>query len=116
LNELENVARTIVGNLHQSYLYRVLTEWHEKDTLKIREELGISSYSETIANPTDLFEKVRRHILTTAFQDNETIEFLMDIPKWVGYQIDTDFMDTGEQTIQSMSQGILFVPFVSIAI
>ncbi len=107
MSDLENVARTIVSNLHQSYLYRVLTEWHEKDSLQIREDLGISSYSETTTNPADLYNKVRKHILTTAFQNEETIKFLMDVPEWVGFREDPDSIDTGEQAIRAAKQSVL---------
>jgi len=112
LRELENVARTMVGNLHQSYLYRVLTEWYEQDTIQIREDLGIGSYSETVTNPADLYEKVRKHILTKAFQDDETIEFLMNIPQWVGFRVDVDSIDTGEQAIQAAKQSALALIWV----
>jgi len=112
LSELENVAKTIVGNLHQSYLNRVLTEWYKQDTLQIREDLGIGSYSETVTNPADLYEKVRMHILTKAFQDDETIEFLMNIPRWVGFRVDIDSIDTGEQAIQAAKQSALALIWV----
>ncbi len=112
MSELENVARTIVGNLHQSYLYKVITEWFEQDTLQIREDLGISSYSETVTNPADLFEKVRMHILTKAFQDDVTIEFLMNVPQWVGFRVDKDSIDTGEQAIQAAKQSVMALIWV----
>ncbi|TFG30016.1 hypothetical protein EU528_08795 [Candidatus Thorarchaeota archaeon] len=104
---MESIARTIVSNLHQSYLYRVLTEWFEKDTLQIREDLGISSFSETTAQPVDTFEKVRKHILTKSFQEKEIVEFLMDVPEWVGFRVDTDFIETGEQAIRAAKQSTL---------
>jgi len=107
LSELENVARTIIGNLHQSYLYRILSEWYEQDTLQIREELGIESYSETVSNSTELFNTVRKHIFSKAFQDAETIKFLMDIPDWVGFRIDGETIDTGEQAIRAAKQSAL---------
>jgi len=107
LSELENVARTIIGNLHQSYLYRILSEWYEQDTLQIREELGIESYSETVSNSTELFNSVRKHIFSKAFQDAETIKFLMDIPDWVGFRIDGETIDTGEQAIRAAKQSAL---------
>ncbi len=107
MSELENVARTIIGNLHQSYLYRILSEWYEQDTLQIREELGIESYSETVSNSTELFNTVRKHIFSKAFQDAETIKFLMDIPDWVGFRIDGETIDTGEQAIRAAKQSAL---------
>ena len=107
MSELENVARTIIGNLHQSYLYRILSEWYEQDTLQIREELGIESYSETVSNSTELFNTIRKHIFSKAFQDAETIKFLMDIPDWVGFRIDGETIDTGEQAIRAAKQSAL---------
>ena len=107
MNELENIARTIIGNLHQSYLYRILSDWHELDALQIREDLGIGSYSETVSNSTELFEKVRKHIFSKAFQDTETIQFLMDIPNWVGFRINEESIDTGEQAIRAAKQSAL---------
>ena len=90
----------------------MLTEWYEQDTLQIREDLGIASYSETVTNPADLYEKVRMHIITKAFQDDETIEFLMNIPQWVGFRIDIDSIDTGEQAIQAAKQSALALIWV----
>ncbi|MGY5880149.1 MAG: hypothetical protein RTV31_07860 [Candidatus Thorarchaeota archaeon] len=107
MSELVSAARTITGNLHQSYLYRILTEWYEQDTLQIREDLGIESYSETVSNSTELFEKVRKHIFSKAFQDTDTVKFLMDIPNWVGFRLDDEIIDTGEQAIKAAKQSAL---------
>lgn len=112
MSELERIARVIVGNLHQSYLFRILSKLYEQDSLQIREELGISSYNETIAKPTEIFEKVRRYILTKSFQDDETIEFLLNIPEWAGFRVDTDFIETGEQAIQAAKQSMLALIWV----
>lgn len=105
--ELVEIAHIIVSNLHQSYLFRILSEWYEQDSLQIREDLGISSYSETADEPAALFEQVRKHILSKSFQDNEMVEFLMKIPDWVGFRVDTDFFETGEQAIRAAKQSVL---------
>ena len=47
------------------------------------------------------------HIFSKAFQDNETIQFLMDIPNWVGFRIDEEKIDTGEQAIRAAKQSAL---------
>jgi len=106
LSELANIARAIVSNLHQSYLFRTLSEWYQQDTLQIREELGIGSYNETAAKPSEIFGKVRRHILSKSFQDEEMVDFLMNIPNWVGFRVDTDFIETGEQAILTAKQNV----------
>ena len=85
----------------------MLSEWYEQDSLQIREDLGIGSYSETATNPTELHEKVRKHIFSKAFQDEETIEFLMNIQDWVGFRLDTDTIDTGEQAIGAAKRSAL---------
>ncbi|MGY5858061.1 MAG: hypothetical protein RTU63_01730 [Candidatus Thorarchaeota archaeon] len=107
MSELGGIARTIVSNLHQSYLFRILSEWYQQDSLQIREDLGISSYAESVESPAELFEKVRKHILTKSFQDDEMVNFLLNIPDWVGFRVDTDFIDTGEQAIQAAKRSVL---------
>ena len=112
MSELESIARAIVSNLHQSYLFKILSEWYKQDTLQIREDLGISSYTETAEKPTELFEKVRRYILTKSFQDDEMIEFLLNIPDWVGFRVDTDLIETGEQAIRAAKKNVLALIWV----
>jgi len=120
LSELSDVARTIVSNVNQSYLFRFLTEWYEQDTLQIRENLGISSYSENASDSVEIFESVRNHILAKSFQDDETVNFLLKIPEWVGFRIDTDFIVTGEQAIHAARKSaialiwLLLIPRISI--
>jgi hypothetical protein len=75
--------------------------------LQIREDLGIGSYNETAARPAELFEKVRKHILSKSFQDDEMVEFLMNIPEWVGFRVDTEFIETGEKAIRAAKQNVL---------
>ncbi len=97
-----------------------MTEWYEQDTLQIRETLGISSYSETASNPVEIFESVRNHILTKSFQDEEMVNFLLNIPEWVGFRVDTEFIQTGEQAINAARRSvialiwILLIPRISI--
>ena len=112
MSELEKAIQVVVNNLHLSYLFKTLSNWYNQDSLQIRENLGISIYNETIAKPAELFERVRRHIITKSFQDAETIEFLVNIPEWVGFRIDTDFIETEEQAIHAAKQSVLALIWV----
>jgi len=97
--ELESAAKLLVNNLHQSYLTHYVSEWSKKDAFQLREDLGISSITESSSNPSALFEEVRRYIFSKTFEDEELVDFLSSVPKWAGFQIDTASFETGEHAI-----------------
>ncbi|TFG32270.1 hypothetical protein EU527_10520 [Candidatus Thorarchaeota archaeon] len=97
--ELQQIVKSVVSNLHQSYLSHDLSQWYEIDSLQIREDLIISSYSEASANPSDLYEEVRKYIFSKTFQQEEIVEFLLNVPKWAGFHVDMTIFETEEQAI-----------------
>ena len=94
-----DLTRSMIGNLHLTWLQRVIEKWMQMKPLDVRETLGIASFSETETKPVDLYLRVKRHILSEAYQDEETLKFLLGVHGWAGFSIDTDIMDTGEKVI-----------------
>lgn len=99
--DLEEVVQSVVSNLHQSQLSNHLSEWYAVSAMQIRKDLGISSDSEESINTSDSFEKVRQYIFSKVFQEEEIVNFLLDVPKWAGFQVDKTSISTLEQTIEN---------------
>lgn len=97
--DLANMTRSIVENLHQTWLYRAIEGWCRKDALELREELNLASFSITTSDPVEMYQKVKKHLLSKAFHDDETLQFLMDAPRWVGFNLDKEEFQSGQQVI-----------------
>ncbi|KXH74324.1 MAG: hypothetical protein AM326_09945 [Candidatus Thorarchaeota archaeon SMTZ-45] len=97
--DLENMTRSIVENLHQTWLYRAIEGWCRSDALELREELGLASFSITTSDPVEMYQKVKKHLLSKTFHDDETLQFLMDAPRWVGFTLEKDEFQSGQQVI-----------------
>jgi hypothetical protein len=96
---LTEMARIIVGNLHQTWLYRAIEGWCRKDALELREELGLGNFSITSSDPIDMYREVKLHLLSKTFHDNDTLKFLMDAPRWAGFSLNKDDFKSGQQII-----------------
>ena len=92
-------TRTIVENLHNTWLYRTIEDWSRRDALKIREELGLASFSVTSSDTGEMYTSIKRHILSKTIRDSETLDFLMKVPSWVGFSLDGDDFRSGQQLI-----------------
>lgn len=95
---LSQVAKSMVENLRQTWLYRTIEEWSKKDTLEIRIELGLGSFSVTSTDPIEMYEDIKRYILSKTIPE-ETLDFLMKVPKWVGYSLEGNEFQSGQQVI-----------------
>ncbi|MHA2159971.1 MAG: hypothetical protein ACXABE_13805 [Candidatus Thorarchaeota archaeon] len=93
------VTKTIVDNLSNTWLYRTIEEWTRKDTLEIRLELGLGSFSVTSSDPIEMYTGIKQHILAKTIHDDETLDFLMKVPKWVGFSFNVDEFKSGQQVI-----------------
>ncbi|MHA2352399.1 MAG: hypothetical protein ACXABX_04705 [Candidatus Thorarchaeota archaeon] len=98
-SDLGAMTRAIVGNVHQTWLYRAIEGWCRKDALELREELGLASFSITSSDPLEMYQTVKKHLLSKTFHDDETLQFLMDAPRWVGFTLDKDEFQSGQQVI-----------------
>lgn len=98
-SDMGEMARAIVDNLHQTWLYRAIEGWCRKDALELREELGLASFSITTSDPLEMYQTVKKHLLSKTFHDDETLRFLMDAPRWVGFKLDQDEFQSGQQVI-----------------
>ncbi|MHA1943549.1 MAG: hypothetical protein ACW96M_04045 [Candidatus Thorarchaeota archaeon] len=96
---LQLTSKSIVENLSQTWLYRTIEEWSKKDTLEIRIELGLGSFSVTSTDPIEIYSNIKQHILSKTIHDDETLGFLMNIPKWVGFSLDKGKFQSGQQVI-----------------
>jgi len=97
--EVKVMTRTIVDSLHQTWLYRAIEGWCRKDTLELREELGLAKFSITSSDPLEMYRTVKKYLLSKTFQDDETLQFLMNAPSWVGFTLDEDEFQSGQQII-----------------
>ena len=98
-SELLDMTKTIVGNLHQTWLYRAIEGWCRKDALELREELGLGTFSITSSDPIEMYQKVKLHLLSKTFHDDDTLKFLMDAPRWAGFSLDKEEFQSGQQII-----------------
>jgi len=114
MKELTEIARMIANNLHLSLVFKTISEYQKKDALDIRVELDIASFSETKTNPFDLLETAKKHILTKAFQDKDTIEFLMTVQSWAGFRPDYEYLETGDQAILAGKRSALAILWIMI--
>lgn len=96
---LKLTTKSIVENLRQAWFYRTIEEWSRKDALEIREELGLGSFSVTSSDPVEMYTKIKQHILSKTINDEETLEFLMKVPNWVGFSLDGEEFQSGQQVI-----------------
>ena len=94
-------TRTVVENLQNSALYRAIEEWSRKNASDIREELGLASFSATSTDPLEMYQETKKHILSKAFNDDETLKFLMQVPRWVGFNLDATEFQSGQQVIDA---------------
>lgn len=92
-------SKTIVENLQNTWLYRTIEEWTRRDTLEIREELGMGSFSVTSSDPGEMYTSIKQHILSKTIHDDETLNFLMKVPSWVGFSLKGDEFQSGQQVI-----------------
>ncbi|MFW9793230.1 MAG: hypothetical protein ACFFEE_02920 [Candidatus Thorarchaeota archaeon] len=95
----KETTKSIVENLRKTWLYRTIEEWSRKDSLEIREELGIGSFSVTSSDPIELYKSIKQHILSKTIHDDETLDFLMKIPSWVGFNLNEGEFQSGQQVI-----------------
>jgi hypothetical protein len=100
-SDLGAMARAIVDNVHQTWLYRAIEGWCRKDALELREELGLASFSITSSDPLKMYQTVKRHLLSKTFHHDETLQFLMDAPHWVGFTLDKNEFQSGQQIINA---------------
>lgn len=114
MKELTDLARSIVNNLHQSLIFKIIAEYQKKDAIEIRGELGIEGAREAKNKSLDLLEKTKRHILEKAYQDNEKIEFLMSVPIWAGFKSNMNDFETLEQVILAGKRSALAMLWISI--
>jgi hypothetical protein len=98
-SDLRVMTRTIVENLHQTWLYRAIEGWCRKDALELREELGLVSFSITSSDPIEMYQAVKKHLLSKTFHDDETLQFLLDAPRWVGFKLDKNEFQSSQQVI-----------------
>ena len=96
---LKSTSQAVVENLRHTWLYKAIEEWNRKDALEIREELSLESFSITSSDPIEMYQTIKMHILSKTFQDDETLQFLMDAPKWAGFALDKDVFQSGQQVI-----------------
>jgi hypothetical protein len=92
-------TRTIVENLHNTWLYRTIEEWTRRDALEIREELGLESFSITSSDPVEMYTEIKQHILSKTIRDKATLDFLMKVPNWVGFSLTEEEFRSGQQVI-----------------
>ncbi len=98
-SDLLNATKSIVDNLHQTWLYRAIEELCRKDALELREELDLASFSITTSDTIERYNMVKKHLLSKRFHDDATLEFLMDAPRWAGFALDEDEFQSGQQVI-----------------
>jgi hypothetical protein len=89
----------MINNLHLTWLHKVIEKWVQMKPLDIRENLGIASFSETDTKPDELYHNVKRQVLSEAYQDDETLKFLLGVHGWAGFSINTETLDTAEKVI-----------------
>ncbi|MFW9767911.1 MAG: hypothetical protein ACFFF9_08420 [Candidatus Thorarchaeota archaeon] len=94
-----HTTKTIVENLHNTWLYRTIEEWTRRDALEIREELGLESFSVTSSDSVEMYSSIKQHILSKTIHDKETLDFLMKVPNWVGFSLDENEFRSGQQVI-----------------
>jgi len=97
--DLASMAQVVVENLHHTWLYRAIEGWCRKDALELREELGLDKFSITSSDPIEMYQQVKRHLLSKTFQDEEMMKFLMEAPRWAGFSLRKEEFQSGQQVI-----------------
>ena len=100
-SDLADITRTVVENLSKTLLYQTIEEWSRKTAFDIREELSLASFSVTSSDSVKMYQDIKKHILSQTFHDEETLTFLMEVPRWVGYKLDADEFQSSQQVIGS---------------
>jgi hypothetical protein len=98
-SNLTHTTISIVENLRTTILYRAIEEWSRKTAFEIREELGLASFSISSSDPVEMYREIKNHILSQAFHDDETLKFLMDVPRWAGFNLVAEEFQSGQQVI-----------------
>jgi hypothetical protein len=111
---LTEIASSIISNLHQSLVFRTISEFQKKDALELRDELGIADSSESLSNPYDFLDLVKRHILEAAFDDAELVDFLMQVQYWAGFKSDKGYLKTEDQAILAGKRSALAILWIMI--
>lgn len=114
MKSLSEIASSIVSNIHQSSVFRVISEFQKKDALDLLHDLGISSFSESTDDSFDLLESVKRHILEVAFDDKGLVEFLMHVEYWAGFKPNKGYLKTEEQAILAGKRNALAILWITI--
>jgi len=114
MKELTEIAKFAVSNLHQSYVFEIISEFQKKDAIEIRDELEFAKSSVTRTKPFDLLESAKRHILAQALQDNDEVKFLMSVPVWAGFKPNIDYLETEEQAILAGKRSALAMLWIMI--
>lgn len=104
---LESITRAVVENLRQTWLYKAIEDWSRKDAFEIREELNLESFSITSSDSIEMYQTIKKHLLSKTFHDDDTLQFLMEAPRWAGFTISKDGFQSGQQVIGAARDDVI---------
>jgi hypothetical protein len=114
MRTLTEIASSIVSNLHQSQVFTTISELQKKDALDLQSELDIVDVSKSLTDPFELLELVKKRIFEAALDDEELVEFLMQVQYWAGFKPNRGYLKTRDQAILAGKRNALAILWVMI--
>ena len=97
--DLKRTLNSMVQNLRNTVLYRSIEEWSRKSAFEIRETQGLERFSVTSSDPVEMYQNIKKLILSQVIHEEEILQFLLDVPRWVGFSLNSEEFQSGQQVI-----------------
>jgi hypothetical protein len=78
---------SIAKGLQNSTYFSVIREFTQMDMMSLREKLGLEADSEMPTDPRGVYNSTRKLILTEAITDENLLELVANLPKWLGFSL-----------------------------
>ncbi|MHA2371530.1 MAG: hypothetical protein ACXAEB_00840 [Candidatus Thorarchaeota archaeon] len=97
--EIGRVVEIVVDNLQYTRVPQVIEEIIYEDPFVQRRALLSKETTDQLESTEIYFEKVKRLFLERALTDSKQIDDLMNLPKWLGFQMDPSLIDANEDIL-----------------
>ncbi|MHA2230577.1 MAG: hypothetical protein ACXABL_15350 [Candidatus Thorarchaeota archaeon] len=115
--ELHPVVEIVVDSLQYTRVVHVINEIINEDPFIVRRKLLDEENADELVSAEKYFEKAKRRYIERALSDSKQIDDLMNLPKWLGFQMESSSLETNEEVLinKAKNAAISIIWFVIIA-
>ncbi len=102
MNPIDDVVSTVVDNMRYSWKTRVIEEILEDDVRSLTEREELLRKPKDQAEYVGFYDYIKSSLLSRALNDDEQVEFLVNLPGWLGFKprIPSDNM-RGQEVVEA---------------